>query len=87
MAEQDRLTPTQYRLQKFILRVDVTGTITYTTSVHIYNADDGELDVLNLDISLPPGQINSLMGVINTRLKQLERDTGWTPKPSKELDG
>ena len=77
-----RFTAVSYRVHRVIFRpVDPPAGFLEEVTVQVFAEDDSEMDILHLDLNIPPGLKTSLRAVIDARLAQLETETGWTKKP------
>ena len=81
-----RFTASKYRVHRVIFRPDPADlsedpALVEEVTVQVFAEDDTAMDILHLDLDLPPGLRVSLKAVIDARLAQLENETGWTKKP------
>ena len=86
-----RFTAESYRIHRVIFRLDPNSPnpedpdLIENMTVQVFAEDDTPMDILGLDLDIPPGLKTSLKAVIDTRLAQLESETGWTKKPLVEI--
>ena len=84
-----RFIASRYTIHRVIFRPDPNSPdledpdLIENITVQVFAEDDTPMDVLGLDLDIPPGLKTSLKSVIDTRLAQLENETGWTKKPPK----
>ena len=82
-----RFTASRYTIHRVIFRPDPNSPdpedpdLIENITVQVFAEDDTPMDVLGLDLDIPLGLKTSLKAVIDTRLAQLESETGWTKKP------
>ena len=81
-----RFTASRYTIHRVIFRPDPADpsedpALVEEVTVQVFAEDDTPMDILHLDLDLPPGLKVSLKAVIDARLAQLETETGWTKKP------
>ena len=80
-----RFTAASYRIHRVIFRPDPNDSsddpdLIEQLIVQVLAEDGTPMDVLGLDLDIPPGLKTSLKAVIDARLSQLENETGWTKK-------
>ena len=82
-----RFTAASYRIHRVVFRPDPNSPnpedldLVENITVQVLADDDTPMDILPLDLVLPPGLEVSLKAIINARLQQLEDETGWTKRP------
>ena len=69
-----------YRIYQITFRVDHNDNLIEELTVQVFAEDGSEMDILSLDLVIPPGQKTALKATIDARLSQLESETGWTRK-------
>ena len=79
----DSHIPTQYQLSRVVIWYLPDGSVEkLDITIQTFNSFDKHINHEHLtNITLPVGVLTTIKNVVNSRLLQLETDTGWTRKP------